>query len=138
MAIKNKREKTAGKPDIKGKKILIVEDDALLAGMYKDKFIKEGFQISVAEDPEKGLEIAKKENPDLIILDIVMPKGGGVEFLKRKQENPSILPIPTVVFSNYDYLTIQKQVEKLGAKDYLIKSNYTPSQLLEKIKNFLK
>lgn len=120
------------------KKILIVEDEKVLAQMYKDKFEAAGFQVILGFDCKEGLEMAKKEKPDLILLDILLPKENGIDFLKSWKEDPEISQIPIVGFSNYDDPETKKEAWKLGIKEYLLKTNYTPQQIVEKIKEYLK
>jgi two-component system alkaline phosphatase synthesis response regulator PhoP len=120
------------------KKILIIEDEKILAEMYRDKFSQAGFKVFLASDSEEGLKLAKKEKPDLIMLDVLLPKENGIFFLKRLRKNPKTASITVVAFSNYDDPGTKKEALSLGAKDYLIKTSYTPQQIIEKIKNYLK
>jgi len=120
------------------KKILIIEDEKILSEMYYDAFVHSGFKVLSADEARKGLIVAKKEKPDLIILDILLPDENGISFLKKLKEEPEISSIPVVVFTNYDGADIKKKAEKFGVEDYLIKANFTPQQFVEKIKNYLK
>jgi len=119
------------------KKILIIEDEIVLAEMYKEKLEKEGFEVFLASEIEEGIEIAKKERPDLILLDILLPRENGVSFLEKIKKE-EIKDIPIVAFSNYDDPATKKRAFELGVKEYLIKANYTPGEIVEKIKNYLK
>ena len=118
-------------------KILIVEDEKILSEMYTEKFKQAGYAVISAPEAEEGLEVAKKEKPDLIILDILLPKGDGISFLQRMKEEPGIAFVPVVVFSNFDDPSTKKAAFRLGVKDYLIKTNYTPAEVVEKIKAIL-
>ena len=118
-------------------KILIIEDEKILAEMYRDKFTQAGFEVVLAFDSKEGLEMTKKEKPDLIILDILLPKENGITFLTWLRETPEISSLPVVAFSNYDDPETKKRALELGVKDYLIKTNYTPKEIVEKIKNYL-
>ncbi|MFC1663931.1 response regulator [Patescibacteria group bacterium] len=120
------------------KKILLIEDEPILAKMYKERFSQAGFEVFWTDSSEKGLVLAKKEKPDLIVLDILLPKESGITFLTWLKENPEISSIPVVAFSNYDDPETKKEALKLGVKDYLIKTNYTPQGIIEKIKTYLK
>lgn len=122
--------------DIKNK-ILLIEDEKILAEMYRDKFKETGFNIFVAFDAKEGLTLTKKEKPDLIILDILLPKENGIYFLEKMKKDPEIAFIPVVAFSNYDDPETKKEANKLGIKDYLIKTDYTPEKIVEKIKEYL-
>lgn len=120
------------------KKILIVEDEKILAEMYREKFENEGFEVRVSKECKEGLELAKKERPDLILLDILLPGENGIYFLKELKKDPEISSIPVVAFSNYDEPGTKKEAFQLGVKDYLIKTNYTPNQIVGKIKDYLR
>ena len=119
------------------KKILIIEDEKVLAEMYRDKFTRAGFEVILAFDSEEGIILAKKEKPDLIVLDILLPKENGITFLTWLRKEPEISSIPVVAFSNYDDPETKRQAVKLGVKDYLIKTNYTPSEVVAKVKQLL-
>jgi two-component system alkaline phosphatase synthesis response regulator PhoP len=120
------------------KKILIIEDEKILAEMYKEKLEMEGFKVSLAFDVKEGIEMAKKERPDLILLDILLPVENGVSFLRKQKEDKEISEIPVIAFSNYDDPRTKKEAMELGVKEYLIKTNYTPTEIIEKIKKCLK
>jgi len=119
------------------KKILIIEDEKILSDMYAEKFQQAGFSVVSAPEAEDGLEVAKKEKPDLIILDILLPKGDGISFLQKMREESGLSLTPVVVFSNFDDPPTKKAAFRLGAKEYLIKTNYTPREIVEKIKEIL-
>ena len=119
------------------KKILIVEDEKILAEMYRDKFTQEGFEVFLAFDSKEGLEMTKKERPDLIILDILLPKENGITFLKWLRKEPEISSLPVVAFSNFDDQKTKIEAANLGVKDYLIKTDYTPREIVAKIKQLL-
>jgi two-component system alkaline phosphatase synthesis response regulator PhoP len=118
-------------------KILIIEDEKVLAEMYKEKFEKVGFKVYLAFTSNEGLNLAKKEKPDLILLDILLPKEDGIVFLRWLKNEPEISSIPVVVISNYDNPKAKKEAFDLGVKEYLLKTDYTPQQLVEKIKKYL-
>lgn len=120
------------------KKILIIEDEKILADMYHERFTQAGFKVSSAFDAEEGLVLAKKEKPDLIVLDILLPRKNGISFLKKLRETPEGSSVLVIAFSNYDDPEIKEQAQKLGAKDYLIKTNYTPEEIVNKVKEYLK
>ena len=119
------------------KKILLVEDDPLLVKMYTAKFEKEGFDVIFAEDGEDGLKKALSENADILLLDVMMPKLSGIDMLSKLRADPKGKSIPVIVFSNLSQEEEAKKALELGAKEYLIKANLTPSQVLEKIKKYL-
>ena len=118
-------------------KILLIEDEPLLAEMYKDKFSEAGYEVILAFNVEDGLNIARKEKPDLVVLDIVLPEGNGISFLTKLRKDKTISSISVVALSNFDDPSTKKEAKKLGAKDYLIKTSFTPKQLIKKIKKYL-
>ncbi len=119
------------------KRILIIEDEKILMEMYSDKLRQEKLTIFCANDAETGLELAEKEQPDLIILDILLPKENGIDFLSKLRKNPKTKNLTVVAFSNYDNPQTKKQAKKFGAKAYLIKTDYTPKEIVKKIKTYL-
>ena len=120
------------------KKILLIEDERILSEMYKEKFEQEGFEMILSVDAEKGFELAKKERPDLIILDILLPEKDGIFFLEQRMKDPEIASIPVVALSNYDHPEARKKALELGVKEYIIKTDYTPREIVEKIKKYLR
>ena len=121
----------------KEKTILIIEDEPLLSSMYKERFKMAGFRVLTAMEAESGFNIAEKEHPDIVLLDILLPKESGISFLKRIKQDESLKMIPVVAFSNYDNPQVKKEALDLGAKDYLIKTSYTPQEIIEKVKSYL-
>jgi DNA-binding response OmpR family regulator len=122
------------------KKILIalVEDDQLIAEMYTTKFMKEGFDIQHAVDGVAGLELVNKINPDIVLLDIIMPKLDGFQVLQQLRAEAEFKSTPVIMLSN---LGQEEDVEKgrqLGATDYFIKTNFTPAAIVDKVKAILK
>ena len=120
------------------KKILLIEDEKILAGMYQEKFIRAGFEVFLAFESEEGLKIAKEEKPDLILLDILLPRENGITFLGWLRKDPEVCSTLVVAFSNYDDAETKREAARLGVKDYLIKTSYTPQEIVEKVKSYLK
>lgn len=118
------------------KKVLLIEDEPALVDLYKAKFSKEGFNVISALDSESGLQMARMEKPDFIILDILLPVRNGIAFLKKLRTEPEIAKIPVFVFSCFDEQEIKNQAFGLGVEDYMLKTKYTPDQLVEKIKAY--
>ena len=124
--------------DVKSTKILIVDDDAFLSGIYATKLDLEGFQVVTAHDGEEGIKMALKELPDLILLDVLMPKLDGFEALKRIKAEPTIKDIPVIMLTNLGQKEdIEKGIED-GAVYYLIKAHFVPAEAVAKIKKVLK
>jgi two-component system response regulator VicR len=120
------------------KKILIVEDEKILADMYYERFVQAGFEVVMACSAEEGIEAALKEKPDLILLDILLPRENGISFLGKLRKNPETASTKVVAFSNYDDPATKKEAFEFGVKDYLIKTDYTPQEIIEKVKSYLK
>ena len=120
------------------KKILLIEDESVLTRMYKVKLSLAGFKVMTAIDVKDGLKLAKKEKPDLILLDILLPRKNGIVFLEKQQKTPAISSIPVIVFSNYDDIATKKRAAELGVKAYLIKTDHTPEAILRRIRSYLK
>ncbi|MDP1538971.1 MAG: response regulator [bacterium] len=119
------------------KKILIIEDEKILGEMYRDKFTQAGFDVVWVDSAEEGIKAVPKIKPDLILLDILLPRANGIGFMGWLRKEKELSSIPVVAFSNYDEPTTKKEALKLGVKDYLIKTNYTPQEIVDKIKGYL-
>ena len=115
------------------KKILIVEDEQFLLDMYKIKLEREGFVVVTAFDGEEGLKVTRKEKPDLILLEIVMPKLDGYKFLEKLRNDQTIKDTIVFILSNLGQAAEIKRGLDDGADAYLIKANVTPGQLVDKI-----
>ena len=116
------------------KKILIVEDEELLYDMLKRKLEIEGYEVSIAENGVEGLEKIKKINPDLILLDIVMPEKGGFEVMEELQQEEDYKNIPIIIISNSGQPVEIDRAKELGVKDWLIKTEFDPQEVIEKVK----
>lgn len=117
--------------------VLLIEDDNLLIKMYKTKFETEGFKILTATDGEAGLKMALEQKIDFIILDMMLPKMSGLEVLTKIRQDPKGQNIPVVILSNLAQQEQAQQALKLGAKEFLLKANLTPSQVVAKIRQYL-
>lgn len=120
------------------KTILLVEDDPLLVKMYKTKFEATGFRVVSAEDGEEGLKLATAGGIDAMILDVMMPKLNGIDLLEKLSTTPAGKTLPVIVLSNLSQDEQAKKALSLGAKEYLLKANLTPTQVVEKIKKYIK
>lgn len=123
--------------DPKDIKILLVEDDNFIVDMYTTKFELEGFRIVTAEDGQKGLEMAKAEKPDIILLDILMPKMDGFAVIEQLKKDDETKNIPVVLLTNLGQKEDIKKGFELGAVGYLIKAHFMPSEVVDKIKKIL-
>ncbi len=118
-------------------KILLIEDDSFLASMYVTKLNLEGFEVRVAGDGEKGLEMVQNELPALILLDIILPKMSGFDVLKDLKMDKRTKDLPVILLTNLGQREDVQKGLKLGAKDYLIKAHFMPSEVVEKIKKYI-
>lgn len=122
----------------KNKKILIVEDEPFLSEMYQTKFASLGYEVISADTGLEGIEMMKKHKPSLVLLDVIMPVMDGYEVLRRVRADNDLKNQLIVMFTN---LGQDEEVTKglqMGADDYLVKSNLTPSQLVERVEAVLK
>ena len=119
-------------------KLLIVEDEPILREMYLQGFSKEGIEVLAAKTAEEGLVIAKEQPLDLILLDVLLPNASGIEMLEKLRQDEQTKDIRVVVFSNYDTKQSKEKALALDALDYLIKTNYTPQEIIKKVKQYLK
>ena len=116
------------------KKILIIEDEQYIAEMYKIKFRQQGFKTLVATDGETGLKLAQKQLPDLILLDLILPKLDGYQLLRQLRKDPNTQKLKVYILSNLGQAEEINKSFKVGADGYFIKANLTPTQLVGKIK----
>jgi CheY-like chemotaxis protein len=120
--------------------IMLVEDDAILVEMYQAKFELEGHQVTVATNGEECLEILEREKPDLILLDILMPKINGFHVLKEIKKHKDLRNIPVILLTNLGEAEVDMNKElaqALGVHDYLIKSHHTPDEVVTKVQKTL-
>jgi len=121
-----------------GKKILVAEDDKFLMKVYQSKLKDEGYELITASDGEEALAKIKEETPNLVLLDIMMPKKNGFEVLKESKSNSKTKGIPIIILSNLGQDSDINEGVKIGADDYIIKSNISINGILEKIEKFIK
>jgi len=119
------------------KKILFVEDERALQKTMGDLLYGEGYEVVSAYDGETGLKMAKTEKPDLILLDLILPKLHGFDVLKRIKEDPETRDIPLIVLTNLEGLGDVEKALELGATTYLVKANYSLEEVLEKVRKAL-
>lgn len=119
-------------------KVLLIEDEEVLSNMYDTKFKMEGFEVTKALDGETGLKLAQEAKPDLILLDIIMPKLDGFSVLKKLKEDSQLKDIPVVLLTNLGQDEDVKKGNQLGVLGYLVKANTTPAQVVDRVKEFLK
>ena len=121
----------------KQKKILLIEDEKILQDMYAAKLQHAGFEIVTAFTSEEGFQVAKKQKPDLILLDIILQDENGLTFLWKRQDDPKLAKTPVIVFSNYENQKTKEEAFRLGALEYLLKTEHTPNEVIQKIQTYL-
>lgn len=116
------------------KKVLFIDDDPSLVKTLKESVEKEGIECSVAFDGETGIEMTKKEKPDLILLDLILPKKSGFDVLSEIKQQDELKSIPVIVLTNLEDGKDIEKVLSLGADSYLVKANYSLEEIVKKIK----
>ncbi len=118
-------------------KILFVEDDGFLASIYAPKFELEGFEVSAATNGEDGLKLVQKDRPDIILLDLLMPKMDGFEMLERLKADDATKSIPVLVLTNLGQKEDVERCIKLGAAGYMIKAHSLPHETVKRVNEIL-
>ncbi|MEA1963127.1 MAG: response regulator [Patescibacteria group bacterium] len=115
-------------------KILLAEDDKFISKAYQDGLGRAGFEVIAAYDGNEALKEARKEKPDIILLDLVMPEKNGFEVLEEIKADNDLKDIQIIILSNLGQSSDIQRGRDLGANDYLIKSNFSIKEVIEKIK----
>ncbi|OGV91715.1 hypothetical protein A2783_02040 [Microgenomates group bacterium RIFCSPHIGHO2_01_FULL_45_11] len=119
------------------KKILFIEDESALQRAATQVLTEEGYRVYSALDGEAGINLAQKEIPDLILLDLILPKKDGFEVLEALKVDQATQKIPVIILSNLEGSSDVEKALGLGATTYLVKTNYRLNEVVEKIKNLL-
>lgn len=118
-------------------KIAIIEDDATISQMYRMKFEAEGFDVQLADNGARGVSLAESFKPDIILLDMQMPKMSGDEALKEIRSADWGKSIPVIVLTNLGAEESPKTLHSLGIHSYIVKADLTPKQVVERVKEAL-
>jgi DNA-binding response OmpR family regulator len=118
--------------------VLLIEDDVDTLEMYRTRLEKDGYQVSVATDGEQGLAAATELRPDIVFLDIRLPKLDGLEVLQRLRAQASTASVPVVILSNYGERELVDRGLKLGALEFLVKAHTSPVEVSGGIEQWLK
>lgn len=118
-------------------KVLIVEDDQFLSKMYAKKFQIAGYEVQLAGDGVEGLSKMRMFKPDLVLMDIMMPKLNGLDAISQAKADQMIKAIPIIVLTNLSNTDDAAEAVKRGAIGYLVKSDYTPTQVVDKVREQL-
>ncbi len=119
------------------KKILLIEDDDMLRELITKKLTEGGYRVTQSIDGTNGLAAVSREKPDLVLLDIILPKMNGFEVLEKIKQDPALSNVPVIMLSNLSQEENMEKALRLGASDYFVKINFTSDEVLEKIKNIL-
>ncbi|MEK7150575.1 MAG: response regulator [Patescibacteria group bacterium] len=119
------------------KTILIIEDEAALQDALKKVFTAEGYEVMQGFDGEEGIALAKQKKPDLVLLDLVLPKKHGFEVLQDMKQDENLKAVPVLVLTNLEESEEVMKAIELGARGYLIKANYALKEVLAKAKDLL-
>jgi len=122
----------------KNKTVLIIEDDPFISDVYVLKIESEGYSVDTAEDGLIGLEKLKKKKYDIVLLDILMPNLDGFKVLERVKMVPSLSKTPIVILTNLSQKNDIQKGLNLGAIDYIVKTKFTPSEVIKTVNKILK
>ncbi len=118
------------------KKILLAEDDEFLRDLYGGELKKAGYEILIASDGEEALQLIRREKPDLILLDIMMPKITGLDLLKKMKLEEELKAVPVILMTSLKQDSVINEGFTLGAVGYLVKTEATPSQVVNEVNKF--
>lgn len=119
------------------KKIILIEDDEILSKVLYEELTEAGFNVTRLFDGEAGLDAVKSQKPDLVLLDLMLPKMHGFDVLTEIKKSPETSSIPLIILTMLGSDEDIKKGLRLGADDYIVKTQHTVSEIIEKIKNFL-
>lgn len=120
------------------KKILLVEDDPMIVDMYKIRLEEDGFEVYVTDKGSEALKIAEKENPDLVLLDIILPEIDGFAVLQLLKEDAKTKKIPVILLTNLGQESDRQKGLSFGAADYFVKAQFTPANVITAVKKLIK
>lgn len=118
-------------------KVAIIEDDMAIVQMYRTKFESEGYEVATAPDGLTGLQLIESFQPDIVLLDLMMPNMNGLDMLSRLRNQPSGKNAKVVVLTNMGDTETATKVFKMAADDYIVKAELTPKQVAERVKALL-
>lgn len=119
------------------KKILFIEDEAAVQKTLGQSLRNKGYEVQAALDGELGLRLAKKEKPDLILLDLILPKIHGLDVLEKLRKDKETKDIPVIILTNLENVGEVERAIELGATTYLVKANYSLEEVVDKVKKAL-
>ena len=116
------------------KKILLVENEEIIYSLLQKKLSNKGYEVFIARDGDEALKIMKEQKPDLVLLDIMFPVKGGFEVMEEMEDDDNLKNIPVIIISNSGQPIELDKAKDLGAKDWLIKTEFDPEDAVEKVK----
>jgi DNA-binding response OmpR family regulator len=119
------------------KKIVLADDEQFIVIAYRDGLSRAGFEVTTAVDGAEALEKVKSTKPDIVLLDLIMPKMNGFEVLKKLKADDELKNIPVAILSNLSQVTDEEEARKNGAVDFIVKSDFSLEQLIERINKIL-
>ncbi len=120
------------------KKILLIEDEELIIKLLSKKLVGIGYEVLLAMDGHEGIEKMKQDVPDLVLLDIVMPRMGGFEVMAEMKKDAALAKIPVIIISNSGQPFELEKAKQLGAADWLVKTEFDPKEVADKIQKYIK
>ncbi len=121
-------------------RIMLIEDEEILIDVLQKKLITEGYDVLVARNGEEGIQKLKETRdnpPDLILLDIIMPKKDGFAVLEAIRKDKKLAPIPVIIISNSGQPVELSRAKELGAKDWLVKTEFDPQDVMDKVQKYI-
>ncbi len=119
------------------KKILLVEDDPFLSSLLKNRFTKEGLDVMYAKDGQEAVTILKDAQPDVILLDLILPKKSGFEVMEAIRQDPQLRDAPIIIISNLGQPEDMQKGQELGAVEYFVKAKTSIDDLVKNVLDFL-
>lgn len=119
-------------------KIVLVEDDEILSKVVYEELISAGFEVKRAFDGEEGLKLVKSEKPNLVLLDIILPKKNGFDVLAEIKESPEMRTVPVILLTMLGSDEDIKRGLRLGANDYIVKTQHAVAEIVEKVRDFFR
>jgi two-component system alkaline phosphatase synthesis response regulator PhoP len=119
------------------KKILLIEDEEIIIKLLGKKLSGIGYEVDLAMDGQEGINKMKESAPDLVLLDIVMPRKGGFEVMAEMKKDSALAKIPVIIISNSGQPLELEKAKKFGAVDWLVKTEFDPKEVVEKIREHL-
>lgn len=121
----------------KKKKVLLIEDEGSLVNILRERLLEEGYEVAVAVQGEEGLHKMQTEKPDLVLLDIILPRLDGFVFLKKVREDVKMKKTPVIILSNLGQDEDVSKGKQLGAVEYLVKANHPINSIIKLIKKYI-